>query len=470
MEDDKNCVYKVDDEGAKTGSSLGCHDEESDADDQITALNIAEKDGDKKKSMYEDKMDDYHTPPVTSFSEYESIKDAESMMYKIKHYASMLPGMIMAILDREDITDKQDAIENAASEFVERIKSDDMATKQNTIAKQVASVKEPAIKQADKPKSNILIWKEDGVYKWLAVYSNNIIDKEQEIISSDSHKNFVDLVDKGLAPLPELWLWHRPEWKWGQATQVAYDDSGFALATGYVDKGCEAIAEWIVSKENMPVSHGMPPNSIIRDDNNPLIINRHITREISPLLNGKEANSYTGFAVLKEDIMAIPQEKREALLKEGLSEDVLNSLEAKNQATQKEVQDAGLATKEEEQETKQEDYVTLETMVEALGKVTGPVLEVVKAQQEQIETLTKELKELKLTDEDKIKAQAALTPQSSLDALLKKQFGSLFSDETEVKENELKSVVKETEFEKGSGLFFVDWANKDNRRGGGKNA
>ena len=167
--------------------------------------------------------------------------------------------------------------------------------------------------------------------------------------------------------------------------------------------------------------------------------------------------------------MAIPQEKRKALLEEGLSEDVLNSLEAKNQATQKEVQDAGLATKEEEQETKQEDYITLETMVEALGKVTGPVFEVVKAQQGQIEALTKELKELKLTDEDKIKAQAALTPQSSLDALLKKQFGSLFSDETEVEENELKSVVKETKFEEGSGLFFVDWANKDNGRGGGKN-
>jgi len=459
-EDDKHCVYKVNGEGAKTGSSLGCHDEESDADGQIAALNIAEKDGDKKKAMpevMEDKMleDSYHMP-VTSFSEYEAVENAENMMYKIKKYASMFPDMVMAILSREDVEDKQGAIENVATEFVERIKSNDMATKQ-------LSVDPPEIEP--ETKSNLLIWKEDDTYKWLATYSNNIIDKEQEIISSESHKNFVDLVDKELAPLPELWLWHRPEWKWGQATQVAYDDSGFALATGYIDKGCEPIAEWIMTKESMPVSHGMPPDSIVRDSDNPLIITRHITKEISPLLNGKEANSYTGFAVLKEDTMAIPQEKREALLKEGLSEDTLNSLEAKNQATQKEVQDAGLATKDEKPET-QEEYITLETMVEALGKVTKPVLEVVKAQQAQIETLTKELKELKLSDEDKIKAQAALTPQSSLDSLLKKQFGSLFSEETEVKEGELESVVKETDFDQGSGLFFVDWANKDNGRGG----
>ena len=96
---------------------------------------------------------------------------------------------------------------------------------------------------------NVFTWydKETGKWRWLARYSNNFLDRDNppEIISSDSHRRFVELVDKGLAPLPDAWLWHIKSWKLGTATWIAYDDSGFSLAAGDYDEGNEQVAEWL---------------------------------------------------------------------------------------------------------------------------------------------------------------------------------------------------------------------------------
>jgi len=465
MEDDQHCVYKIDADEMKTGNSLGCHDTEDEAKDQLAALNANEDKEASKTKMYNGEKMEVPYIPAISFSELEAAKEAQKFGQSIKEMATHFSDMVFSILNRDDIEDKTSALSNLANEFTERVEvlstkeSQQIVIKNNTfddpsIIERVANSVKKAIglfpkKEQTPPSDNFLIWKEDDTYHWLAIYSNNIIDKEQEIISSQSHQKFVDLVDKGLAPLPELWLWHRPEWKWGQATQVAYDDSGFAIATGIVDKGCESIAEWCLTKQ-LPVSHGMLPSSIKYDPINKQVITDHITKEISPLLNGKEANSYTGFAILKEDnSMAIPKEKREALLKEGLSEEALAILEEKNQATQKEVSEAGLETKE---------AVTTDDLVKAVQTVTEPMIKLLQKQQSDIELLAKEVGELKKADEQKVKDLAESTPPASIEALIKKQIPGLFSEENGTSEAP-KSAVKEVE--PSSGLFWDAFAQQD---------
>ena len=208
------------------------------------------------------------------------------------------------------------------------------------------------------PREGFMLWKEeDGQYRWLARYSNNLRDQDDppEIISTASHKAFVDAVDKGEAEYPELWLWHRPEWKWGQATWLAYDDSGFALAAGTVDRGKEKLALQVASipADQLRVSHGMPITSIKRDPDDPSVIVQHVTREISPLPAWAAANQHTGFYILQEveQPMALPKDKRDRLVDEwGLPEDLLGQLEEANAEEAKAAQEAGVESKEKEAE------------------------------------------------------------------------------------------------------------------------
>lgn len=206
--------------------------------------------------------------------------------------------------------------------------------------------------------SGMLITKNaSGDYVWIARYSNKWRDRDAppEIISSASHRRFAELVDKGLAPYPELWLWHVKDWRIGQATWVAYDDAGFAMAAGRPLPGCEPVFEWMEKNaHDLGVSHGMPRGTIRRDYVDPTIIVEHETREISPLPAAFQANQLADFVAfgtkdVEEDDMAIPKEKkREILTSLGLDEEILNAVENLNISTAKEADEAGIQSKEKD--------------------------------------------------------------------------------------------------------------------------
>jgi hypothetical protein len=208
----------------------------------------------------------------------------------------------------------------------------------------------------DKAESGFMVYKEtdDGPYQWVARYSNHFRDddKPKEIIASQSHTRFTEMVEKGEVPPPELWLWHVKEWKIGQADWVAYDpDNGFAVAGGHSLPGTETIFEKMAKTKDIRVSHGMPKTSIKWDESDPTIIIEHVTREISPLPGWAAANKLTGFVVLenetKEADMAIPAEKRKHLLDVWkLPEDILARIEAANATDAEKAKDEGLESKE----------------------------------------------------------------------------------------------------------------------------
>jgi hypothetical protein len=187
-------------------------------------------------------------------------------------------------------------------------------------------------------------------WSWIARYSNNFRDRDNppEIISDKSHRRFVELVEKGLAPYPELWLWHVKDWKVGRATWIAYDDAGFAMAAGVFNPGCEQVAEWLSKQTDFAVSHGMPTQFIMRDYEDPSVIVGHVTREISPLPASFAANELTQFYAFKEEpTMAIPQEKKKTLVDMfGLPEDVLAKIEATNQEDASKAAESGIESKE----------------------------------------------------------------------------------------------------------------------------
>lgn len=143
--------------------------------------------------------------------------------------------------------------------------------------------------------------KETDRMRWLAQYSNNIRDDDDppEILSAESHRRFVYMVDKGIVPYPELWLWHIKEWAIGTSDWLAVDEKGpivFAVASGYFYDHAKEVAVALAGIEDIALSHGMYPDLIERGDADPTVITGYVDREITLLPRWSAANKFTAYA------------------------------------------------------------------------------------------------------------------------------------------------------------------------------
>jgi hypothetical protein len=287
----------------------------------------------------------------------------------------------------------------------------------------------PSVRKELEAKNSFMVYKEaDGGYRWLAIYSNKFRDRDNppEIISEASHRRFTKMVNAGELPFPELWLWHVKGSRWGEADFVGYDDNGFAVATGTVDKGKEWVAEALMTNgEEMLTSHGMPPWSIKRDPQDPTVYLEHITKEISPLLARIAANEFTGFSILDSEVkqMAFSDEERAKLSALGVDPDTLEA-----QTADKAAEAEGLEFKEAdkpEAPPQTGDYVSRDevaALVKSVAESTNQLVQVVGDLAKRIETL----EENKLTVDKEILER---TPAASLADLYKSVIGS---EETKV--------------------------------------
>jgi hypothetical protein len=164
-----------------------------------------------------------------------------------------------------------------------------------------------------------------GRFRWLGIVSNNIRDREGEILCETAHKEFVRALDAKETEMPELWLWHTPGSVWGKADTVDVAN-GFLIASGYVLEGCEEIAENLDGME-VKMSHGMPRALLEYDAEDPSIITKYISIEFSVLPAKHAANALTGFSVTKLlEERQMQDEKREFLIEAGMKPEVVDGL------------------------------------------------------------------------------------------------------------------------------------------------
>lgn len=303
------------------------------------------------------------------------------------------------------------------------------------------------------------IWldKEVNQYRWLAIYSNNYRDNDNppEIISEASHRSFVKGVETGIYPYPELWLWHVPGSRVGQADWLTYTDEGFAVASGYFDKGKEHVAKELSSQPDTLVSHGMPKAFVKRDPQDKSIIIQHITKEISPLPSSAAANKLTGFELLSKEESMIPEHKAEYLKAVGFTDDELNSLNENIQQKAKTAEEQELESKEED--TTQEASTESSSEELSLEGIAGLLKAGLTPIAEQINSLDTRVKELEKTDEQKIVDKAQSTPRASLDALLADHIGSLFNKDSQVDGRTSLAKSGPEQAEAPQGVFFEQW-------------
>jgi hypothetical protein len=508
-EDDKFCVYNSD-----TDKKKGCSDTKKEAAAFMRKLYSVDN-ADKKEveqMVYKAFDDFYAVNPeerpetedeeksiygtvaytwATSYAQLDEETDARETAIETSDLLSSFPMLAENIIIDSDITNKKTAIKKLGGELADRIEAADKSSKESDRASRINEALTKLKNFISPPKDDnksMMLWKEaDGTYRWITRYSNKFRDQDNppEIISEKSHRRFIEMVDKGQAPYPELWLWHVPDWRIGQADWLAYDDVGFALSSGTIDKGKEPVAEWLMKQEDFLVSHGMPNDSIARDTEDPTVIIEHETREISLLPGDVAANTMTGFVINKESDMTIPEEKRAALVgKWKLSEGLLDGLEAANSEEAEQAIEEGVESKEkeaetdvdveaevevEEDETKDEteedttdeepeaadNPLTRKEVADAIQAVFTPILEKI---DERTETLEKAVVQILKSDEKKIKETISNTPAASLAVLLQK--GIVGDDDALVKEGDevdgLSPEENEEEVEPVLGIPFID--------------
>lgn len=247
---------------------------------------------------------------VTSYAQLEQYESAQEAAFEIAEKSRLFPQMVENIMYDDEIDDKSAAIAHMSTEFGAFVKrqTDEVNNKKEISA------------PTDLDGNGLVVWKQDNLYRFLAVYSNNYRDAEFEIISSKSHERFVEKVDSGEFPMPVLQHFHIPGTEWGQAEMVHYDkETGFAIASGYILPGHEAEAEAMMAMDDVAMSHGMLKSSVQYDPADPSVLIEHQTIEISDLPVDKAANKLTNFHVIsKETDNMLTEEKKDYLKKAGV--------------------------------------------------------------------------------------------------------------------------------------------------------
>ncbi len=483
------------------GEIIGCHATEQEAQKQIEAIYANEEKSSDVEDLYEHSCNSY----AFSFAELETYSTNIERNESVKQLTVVFSDLLNNILngypdnpimpyDEETpaLPSKEELIKNLIMEFSNRMQQ--LFSDKEDVAEKVKSFIETKYKQAKSPlqkiknligkekqKDNFMLWKEnDGTYRWLAVYSNNYrdIDNPSNIIAAKSHKRFVEMVEKGEAEYPVLMHWHTPGTEWGKADWLAYDeDSGFALASGYIDAGHEREAEILSTKTNIGVSHGMPMSSIKYENVENGVIIEHITVEISDLPHWAAANPLTSFAVLnKEDNgMTIPDMKKEYLRKVGVSDEIISNLDKSLAEAGDKAKESGLEYKETSEVAESEKVEEVETVVEAEEVVAveetavEPLAEkeisisedvVVKAVTDALKPFVEELQQLKKEVEDmSVKAQEMtkepdLTPALSMSARILKSLQTSRGESVSAEEL-LKTAPVETREDKREQVVVV---------------
>lgn len=237
--------------------------------------------------------------------------------------------------------------------------------------------------------NGFFVWKdaETGEYRWLGVYSNKFRDDDRpaEILAEQAHIDFIERVEKGDLPYPDLYVWHIKS-PIGKADLLAYDDSGFSIAAGTIQE--DFALALMKSEEDWAMSHGMPSEFIKRAEDDPTVITAYVSTEVSVLPRRAAANKRTDFRILKEEAMAIVPADKRAEVADLLGEDLTTQLEEGLDLTAKAAHEANVESKEETPdsvgaEDNQGETEEKTEEIEPAGDVEG-------AEEPETETLEKE--------------------------------------------------------------------------------
>lgn len=200
-------------------------------------------------------------------------------------------------------------------------------------------------KLLETPSKAFTAWKgKDGQYFWLARHTGKYVDREDEILADHAHEEFVQRVQSGKVPMPELWTWHKKGTAHGVADFV-WKSGGFVLALGHftgTKEQQERAAKFYQEHPDTTLSHmfKFPQGSKRRK-----VYHAYNTVEITTLPDGAEAFPYTTF-----EVNDMPLTKDQIEMIRGIGGDEMvtraESADAKAQKDTTKMDAAGVASKQ----------------------------------------------------------------------------------------------------------------------------
>lgn len=278
------------------------------------------------------------------------VEKTEDLAKRVLSYASRkkLPTSKFALPSKRKypIHDKAH-VRNALSRAAQQIKrgGEGAADAKAALPKIRAAAKRMGIGQpAKKDRSAILIEKDaNNDWRWVGWVSNNFIDWDGDIISEAAHKEYVEWWEKNKDLSPVFVSWHTP----GTARTAPVDfmtyENGFLIMSGKLEE-VEATALLKMQKEcDLGMSHGTFAFS--RDPNDPRVITKYRMYEASDLPLENAANPFTDFETVAKEADNMDQL---AYLTQILgSEEKAKAFMTRTGVKQKELQEAGIESKEQ---------------------------------------------------------------------------------------------------------------------------
>ncbi|NJL56843.1 hypothetical protein HC928_18100 [bacterium] len=221
------------------------------------------------------------------------------------------------------------------------------------------------------------VFKALGGGVWFAAYTNNFEDREKQILSEAAHDRYIARVNAGFTPMPELWHWHIPGTRHGEAKSIGRAGH-IVWAAGVFDNTPEghAAETYYRKAKDIELSHGFTyPAWALKDG----VYHDYNTFEISTLPPGKAANPYTSF---KEIDMPMTEEQKASLrsLFGERAEDVIN-MASQAETAGKALEEAGARYKDfADVDAGKDDEPAPETSASATDALKSFVLDVVEAQ------------------------------------------------------------------------------------------
>lgn len=263
---------------------------------------------------------------------------------------------------------------------------------------------------------------------WVGIWSNNFEDREGEIFTAKAIDDYIARVDMGIMPPPELWVYHVPGTRLGQAEHVARIGA-FAVAFGTFDDTPEATKAMhnLAKMKNLGMSHGYAYSPLHKKGR---VYHQFNTFEVSVLPREKAANAYTSFQEIDMKELNFTPDK-EATVSAIWGEEWTNQLKEALLAKTEAELSRGIASKElfgdfaSVTDAPADSAETAEKAVETTTKALAPLLlDVLTAQGESAELETKLINHVKGLEGqitglkalvDKLQTAVDLKPRSAAD-------------------------------------------------------
>ncbi len=183
----------------------------------------------------------------------------------------------------------------------------------------------------------------NGQWRWIASFTNNFYDRTKEIISEKALDDYLERVNAGLVPMPDLRIGHVPESVHGKADMI-FGTGNFVTAVGHFDDTPEAVKAIEYYRKNaskLSLSHGFTyPGWAFKDGVYESINTFEISVLPPPLV---AANPFTEFEV--ENMKQITPEQKVALAAAFGAEKADAIVKSREQQSE-EIKAAGVAFKD----------------------------------------------------------------------------------------------------------------------------